>query len=328
MTPESVPRSVRRVLMVAIAGIAVFATISVYGNVSDIGTRMSGFAWWTFAVGLGLAVLSFTLRFLRWNLYLKIHGYQVPLRSSLQIFLSGLALSITPGKVGELIKSYLLRTAHGIPIAATAPIVVAERVTDLVAFLLLGLTGVILYDVGRPMVVAGLVIVGCGIGVLVNRRLTGWFLDLLTSPRRLSKWRPTLRELHGRVAEMVRPWPFCWATTIAVTAWLAEATVFALIVSGFPGTNVPFGLAVLIYSTTTLAGALSFLPGGLLVTEAGMTVLLLSSSRGVDQASAAAATILTRLATLWLAVALGLIALALFRRRLGKRQPSLDDVTS
>jgi uncharacterized protein (TIRG00374 family) len=89
---------------------------------------------------------------------------------------------------------------------------------------------------------------------------------------------------------------------------------FALIVNGFPGADVPLGLAILIYAVTTLAGALSFLPGGLLVTEAGMTLFLVRSASGVERATAAAATILTRLATLWFAVALGLVALALYRR--------------
>jgi uncharacterized protein (TIRG00374 family) len=89
---------------------------------------------------------------------------------------------------------------------------------------------------------------------------------------------------------------------------------FALIVSGFPGTDVPVGLATLIYAVTTIAGALSFLPGGLLVTEAGMTLLLVQASRGVDQPTAVAATILTRLATLWFAVFLGVVAVTLLRR--------------
>ncbi|HEY8144844.1 MAG TPA: hypothetical protein VIG06_19330, partial [Kofleriaceae bacterium] len=46
----------------------------------------------------------------------------------------------------------------------------------------------------------------------------------------------------------------------------------------------------------------------------GMTLFLVESARGVERATAAAATILTRLATLWFAVALGLVALAVYRR--------------
>jgi uncharacterized protein (TIRG00374 family) len=99
-----------------------------------------------------------------------------------------------------------------------------------------------------------------------------------------------------------------------VAAWACECVGFALIIAAFPGTDVPIGLATLIYAVTTIAGALSFLPGGLLVTEATMTLFLVEASRGVDQPTAVAATILTRLATLWVAVVLGLLALTALRR--------------
>jgi uncharacterized protein (TIRG00374 family) len=89
---------------------------------------------------------------------------------------------------------------------------------------------------------------------------------------------------------------------------------FALIVNGFPGAHVEAGLATLIYATTTVAGALSFLPGGLLVTEASMTLFLVASAHGLDRPAAVAATILTRLCTLWFAVVLGLVALVVLRR--------------
>jgi glycosyltransferase 2 family protein len=319
-----VSHTARRVLVVAIVAIAVFAAISVYGEIGDVGDRLSRFAWWTIGGAWMLALVSFALRFARWHLYLRTRGLEVPQQTSLQIFLAGLALSITPGKAGEIIKSYLLRTLYGVPMAETTPLVVAERVTDLVAFLVLGLTGVILYDVGRSTVLVGLAVLTCGVGVIVSGRLAAWGIDRVTSFRILNKWRAPLHQLHAGVVELLRPWPLCWATAIGVIAWLAEAAAFALIVSGFPGTDVPLGLAILIYSTTILAGALSFVPGGLLVTEAGMTLLLVSSSRGVDQSSAAAATILTRLVTLWHAVGLGVISLALLRRRADLPAQSLD----
>jgi len=83
--------------------------------------------------------------------------------------------------------------------------------------------------------------------------------------------------------------------------------------------HVALGLAIVIYAGTTIAGALSFLPGGLGVTEGAMTLALVSGAAHFDRASAVAATLLTRLATLWFAVALGIAFLALARRRIAKR---------
>ena len=84
---------------------------------------------------------------------------------------------------------------------------------------------------------------------------------------------------------------------------------------GFPGVGLELRAATFIYAAMTIAGALSFLPGGLGVTEAGMLALLVKFGVGLTRGSAAAATFVTRACTLWFAVAIGLPALALYARR-------------
>src|SRR5437764_518800 len=75
------------------------------------------------------------------------------------VFGAGLSLSITPAKLGELLKSYLLREMHGVPAPRTAPIVVAERVTDLIALLVLAVIGVAAFGVDPTLVaIAGALI--------------------------------------------------------------------------------------------------------------------------------------------------------------------------
>lgn len=318
-------RTARRLVAVIALGVAVFAAVSIYGDTRELGARLARYSWWTFAAALALASFNYLVRFARWSLYLRHRGISVPRRTSAEIFVAGLALSVTPGKLGELIKSYLLRAAVGTPIATSAPIVIAERVTDLVALLLLGLVGFAFYGIAGATVLIGAALVALGLAVLAWPRLAHALIDLVTRPRRLAPRRDRLREAYAGLQALVRPWPLAWGTALGVIAWLAECVGFALIVGGFEGVGVPLALAMLIYASTTVAGALSFVPGGLLVTEAGMTLLLVSSSAGVDQATAAAATILTRLATLWFAVALGLVALALVRRRAPGSLGALED---
>ena len=307
-------RTSRNLLLVVVAGIAVFAAFSIYADINELGARLRGFQWWAFGVALALALVNYAIRLVRWALYLSVCRVRVPTSISVLTFLSGFALSVTPGKVGELIKSYLLRESHGVPMTRTVPIVIAERVTDLLALLILGLVGVALYGVARGMVIAGAVVIVCGLLVLSWPSLARACIDLLCRPAFLRKYADRLHEFYNGLATLVRPTPLLWSSALGVLAWLAECVGFALIVSAFPGTDVPLGLATLIYAATTVAGALSFLPGGLLVTEATMTMLLVQSSQGMDEATAVAATILTRLATLWFAVLLGLVALAVLRR--------------
>lgn len=304
----------QRLLLVMVAGIAVFASISIYADVSELGDRLAGFGWWAFGAALALALLNYAIRYLRWSLYLRARAIDVPARLSILTFLSGLALSVTPGKIGELIKSFLLRETCNISVARSASVVVAERVSDLIALLVLGIAGTAVYGMARGMVLAGAAFIGTGLLVLSWPRLAHAVINLISRAGPLRKLAPRLREFYEGLADLVRPVHLTWSTALAVAAWLGECVGFALIISAFPGTDVPLGLAILIYATTTIAGALSFLPGGLLVTEATMTIFLVETARNVDEPTAVAATILVRLATLWFAVGIGIIALVVFRR--------------
>lgn len=318
----------RRLVVVMIVAVAIFVGFSIYADVDELGDRLSGFGWWAFGAALALALVNYAIRFVRWALYLRVAGLEVPAKVSALTFVSGFALSVTPGKIGELLKSFLLRETCGIPVARSAPIVVAERVTDLIALLVLGIAGVAVYGLARGMVLAGAGVVAAGLLVLAWPALAHAVLRGVARLPRMRGLAIKLREFYDGLISLVRPDRLLWSTALAVVAWLAECVGFALIVAAFPGTDVPWGLATLIYATTTIAGALSFLPGGLLVTEATMTLFLVEASRGVDQPTAVAATILTRLATLWFAVILGLITLAIFRRIIpaAARAVAPDDV--
>ena len=247
---------------------------------------------------------------------------------SAKIFLSGFALSVTPGKLGELVKCYLIREYESVPIAKSAPLVVGERVTDLTALLVLGLIGVATYQVAQDMMIVGIALVCTGLLILAWPDLATFCIRILTGPKRVRGFRAPLLEFYRGLNHLVRPWPLFWATSLGIVAWLAECVGFALILSAFPGTDIPLGLAILIYAATTVAGALSFLPGGLLVTEAAMTLLLVEAARGVDEPTAVAATLLIRLATLWFAVIIGLVALTALRRGSGKADQALSAASS
>jgi uncharacterized protein (TIRG00374 family) len=202
-----------------------------------------------------------------------------------------------------------------VPAARTAPIVIAERLTDLVALVVLGVAGVAAYGVAEPLVASAAIVVALGLFVVWWKPLAHTVIDQAARIGPIGRIAPRLREMYDTLSGLVTPAPLGWGTGLGILAWLCECLGFAIIVRGFAGADVSTGLATLIYAVTTVAGALSFLPGGLGVTEASMALLLARSATGVDQPTAIAATILTRLCTLWFAVLLGLVALAVLRRK-------------
>ncbi len=309
----------RRAIIALIVGIGIFLALSLYADIDNLGERLAHFGWWAFALALFLSAANYGLRFFRWQLYLRRQRVDVPESTSLLVFLSGFALSVTPGKVGELIKSFLLRAAVSVPITKSAPIVVAERITDLVSLLVLALLGTAIYGVLNQTLMIG---VGVGAALVVAALgLAAWpagmrYVIILICCGPLLRIRDRILQLYGGLSNLLAIRALSWATPLGLVAWLAECLGFALIVSAFPGAELSLGVAMLIYASATVAGALSFLPAGLVVTEAGMTLLLVQLLPGLDQPTAIAATIITRLATLWFAVLLGLISLAILRHRI------------
>ncbi len=305
------------------AWLAIVVTIGIaatfmIGDVRELPDRLGGFGWWAFAAALGLSLANYAVRFARWQIYLRFQEVSVPVGSSALVFGAGLSLAITPAKLGELVKSYLLRELHDIPATKTAPVVVAERVTDLVALLALAVIGVAAYGVEPLLVIVAGGLIGFGLLMLAWPRPARALIDLVTAPKFTRRFRAPMQDMYGGLASLCRPRLLAMATTIAIPSWACECVGFALIVNAFPGAHVDVGLAMVIYAASTIAGALSFLPGGLGVTEGGMAILLVESAR-IEEPVALAATLLIRLATLWFGVLLGVVLLAIARGKIAKR---------
>ena len=109
---------------------------------------------------------NYLLRFVKWQYYLRQIGVVGLKRwDSFLIYFSGLGMTVTPGKVGEWLKSYLLKEVHGTPVTKSAPILIAERLTDSVALLIIAGAGVFVFGQGTWPIVA-VIIVGAVVAVV------------------------------------------------------------------------------------------------------------------------------------------------------------------
>jgi uncharacterized protein (TIRG00374 family) len=304
-----------RIILGVVAGVAIYVGFSIWADARNVGRALAGFRWTIALAALALASLNYLVRFVRWHYYLKVLGLAVPAGHSLLVFLAGFSLTVTPGKLGEVVKAVLLRESHGIAAARTAPIVIAERFTDLVGLLLLACVGVFTFKTDPRFLVIGAGLIVFGLVVVSVEPIAGFFLRLcgrLPLVRRLSQ---KLDEAYRTTAELLRPRPLVLGVVLSVVSWFFECAAFWAVVHGFAGATVDLQAATFIYASMTVAGALSFLPGGLGVTEAGMLALLGELATGCGRSVAAAATFITRLCTLWFAVLVGLAALLVFARR-------------
>ncbi len=305
-----------RVILGVAAGVAIYVGFSVWAGARSVGQALASFDWTWALAALGLASLNYGVRFVRWHYYLKVLGLpQVTVGHSFLIFLAGFSLTVTPGKLGEAVKALLLRQSHGIPAARTAPIVVAERFTDLVGLLLLACVGIFTFPVDRRFLVTGAIVIGLGLVVVSVEPVAMFFLRLCGRVPGVRKFSDKLHEAYQATAALLKPGPLVISVLLSTLSWYFECVAFWVVVRGFPGASIGMQAGTFIYASMTVAGALSFLPGGLGVTEAGMLALLGQLGTGTGRSVAAAATFVTRLCTLWYAVIVGLAALFIFARR-------------
>src|SRR6516165_7855940 len=114
----------RAALLAVLLGAVIYAGLTAWAGWREVAECLTAFAWWTAAAAAALAAANYLVRFVRWDLYLRRLHIVVPRPRSFGIFLAGFALTATPGKMGEVLKSYLLREAYAVPIATSAPILI------------------------------------------------------------------------------------------------------------------------------------------------------------------------------------------------------------
>lgn len=308
-------RFVRRVLVAVLLGVLVYAGFVLYTGLNEIRSSLARFHFSAFVIALALATANYGFRFVKWQYYLARLGVRgVGVLDSFLVFLSGFVLTVTPGKVGEVFKSAVLAKTHGVPAERTAPIVVAERLTDAIGVIALIVLGSTAFAGGLGWAIAGILAVSLGIAFIVweppMRALLGWMDQ---RPGFLGRIAPKLRVAVGSLRVVAGPAALLYPTLLSIVAWGCEGLALYVLLRGFEA-HVGLGTAVFFYSTATLAGALIPVPGGLGVAEAMIQEQLVRLGQ-VPKPDATAAMILIRFATLWWAVLVGFGALAILRVR-------------
>ncbi len=310
--------NVRRVLSMMLLGVALYGGFAVWRGVGKMGAALSSFQWWAFFAACGLAFGNYVLRYFKWEFYLaRLDIKGVDKRDSFLTFLSGFVLTITPGKVGEVFKSLVLFETYAVPMTTTAPIVVAERVTDVLGIVVLIAVASIGFQGGMVWAGIGLGLVASIVVVIASRRLSMAIIDLFAKlPGPFGKAAPKVRAMYESLAVLLEPRNLVLPTALSVFAWELECLSLWVILRGFYETT-PVTLATFFYATSTLAGAIVPVPGGLGVTESALMGQMLELGH-VKETNATAAMILVRFATLWFAVFVGFVALSLLKGKYPK----------
>lgn len=312
------PRNLgRKIVPAVLVAIVAYAALFVFADAEATVREMARVPSRAVLAACLLSLLSFFVRALRWHALLRRVRSNVPFFDSVLVNFAGLAMTITPGKAGEVIKSLLLKEAFEVPVAESAPIVMLERLADLVAIVLLGGVALLLVPGAAT---AGVVTVAGGIALALLVAALPRALEHV--PHRLAKVRfiaPRREKLQSSfraLGALVSPGSYLPALGLSLVAWGVQSLTVWLLAATYPEIEISVVDGVVAYCAPLLAGALALVPGGLGATEASMAGVLVVLAGSTSVLSVAAAlTVLVRLVTFWLAVAVGLVALATWRLR-------------
>ena len=257
---------------------------------------------WTGLQAGTLCVFSYLLRGVRWRLWMAHYGRQFGWMEGMRLYLAGYAFTPTPGNIGEAVRGLML-ARNPLGPGQSLAIFGAERLADLLCLLLLCLPALgwllglgVVRDAmqAAPKLLLGVL----ALGALLILVLFGLLLRYRGQLLQRFVW---LKEVWQCLA--VRP--LIWFS-LTLAAWAAQGLAVWLICRGL-GLDLPVLAASAFYAVAMVVGALSALPAGLGGTEAVLAGLLVA--QGATPAAALSITLLTRLLTLWLAVAIGVLAL-------------------
>ena len=298
----------KKSLLIGILGIIViYAIILIAFDINIISEKIGDFDPQYLPIIIPLIPLTWGVLFLRWNLLLKNSDIDIPLKDNFMIFISGFALGVTPGKVGELIKSQLLKNKFNIPRTKTAPLVIVERFYDFFAIAVISLFGILVFE--YSIYIFGILTIGITIFLIVtsSEKIFLKFLNKIEKIKFLKNFSNELPKSFNVIQKSTRGKIFPLSITLSIVFWFLDSIIAYLTLLSFGIDIIDYFVLMSIYTSSIILGVISFLPLGIGVVEGSLVGFL--SLNGIEFHLATAIVVFIRFFTRWIGVMAGFIGL-------------------
>ena len=298
----------KKSLLIGILGIIViYAIILIAFDINIISEKIGDFDSQYLPIIIPLIPLTWGVLFLRWNLLLKNSDIDIPLKDNFMIFISGFALGVTPGKVGELIKSQLLKNKFNISRSKTAPLVIVERFYDFFAIAIISLFGILVFE--YSIYIFGILAIGISIFLIVtsSEKIFLKFLNKIEKIKFLKNFSNELPKSFNVIQKSTRGKIFPLSITLSIIFWFLDSIIAYLTLLSFGIDIIDYFVLMSIYTSSIILGVISFLPLGIGVVEGSLVGFL--SLNGIEFHLATAVVVFIRFFTRWIGVMAGFIGL-------------------
>ena len=213
-------------------------------------------------------------------------------------------------------KAQILKTNSNIPRTKTVPIIIVEKIYDLIGAIIASVIGIIILGMDYYLILIAVLVLTIIFFFMYYRSASELFLKRVTKLRFFSKYIENISEFHDTVQKSTDVKIAIVCILLAITYWFITASAVYYTLMAFDINLLDYLKILAIYATSALLGAISFVPGGIGITEGTLTGLLVIE--GIDISIALILSVMIRIFVLWYPVSIGFIALrftGIFRLR-------------
>jgi len=298
-----------KVILIVVISILIYVSFLIISDINLISKEFANFQYEYLPLILVLISSGFFSLILRWNLLLKKSGIDIPNTSSILIFMSGVSLSIVPGKAGELIKSELLKIKFDIPRSKSASIIIIDQIYNGIGLIITSLFGLYYFDLGIYIVIGFSILVGSIFLFLSSNTLFKKFSIIFLKIKFLNRFIDNISESQLVIKNLLTGKFVASLIFLSTLFWIFISTAVYFIILAFQIDVFDIFTIWSMYSSSIMLGFVSFLPIGIGVVEGSFAGFM--AYRGIDISIALTLIIIIRLIVEWLPISAGFICLKL-----------------
>jgi len=299
-----------KIWITLLLAVTIYLALCIYADIDKLIQAFESFQWAYLILLLIFTTLGYFIRFIKWNYFLESVGIHMKTKDNIFVFFSGLSMIITPAKMGEIWKGWLIKEINGNKLSKTIPVVIIDRVTDLLALIILSLTGIVYYEKGSYILIIVFLFFVVFFMVIKSKYISKKLIFFME--KRAGKYSPNVKEMHQTFETTMLSKNLMVAIILSVLASFFECMGLYLVVMGF-SQHIILTVSTFIFSFSSLVGAVSMIPGGLGIAEATISGLL--QFFGLTATVSVGVALIIRLGTLWYGVIMGLMVYLLFKRK-------------
>lgn len=246
------------------------------------------------------------IKVVRWHVFMKSIDDKIPFKKNFQYYLAGFAFALTPGRMGEILRSPYIKRDYGISISKTSAIVFIERFYDILGMTIILSIGLALIDFDKTILLIPIGMIIFIVIILTNKKYLLKLLNRMSKMKRFKNITSNFEELYDTSISLMKTKFFLIGTSVSIITYsLYSVAVYSLIV-GLGGV-IKLEEIFVILPTSMFVAAISLIPAGIGVFDGGMVGLLLLYDISYDVAITT--SILIRLIGIGLLSAIGFVFL-------------------